>query len=152
MAERRIPDGDTLLRYVRRGQIGRDGEIDDAFRLRTGESTLSTTWVEYWRGLDRERQIANAIEATQMRKGRRDLIAEFPVGAAVTGLGTAGFMVEVRHRPTGTIGEHPPTPAHAEIIGLPRRDDTENSVRAARILAKAVSRTYPPLQYSPPTY
>ena len=61
MEERRRPDGDTVLRYVRRGQIGRDGAIDDTFRLREGEDTLSVTWVEYWRGLPREGQLTNAI-------------------------------------------------------------------------------------------
>ena len=146
MAGRPIPDGDTLLRYVRRGQIGRDGAIDDAFRLRAGETTLSTTWVEYWRALPRTRQIANAIDATQMRKGRNDLVAELPVAATQASLRSAGFTAKIVHSPTGPVGSHPPNPAHAEIMGLPKREDTVNSLKTARALASAVSQTYPPLQ------
>ena len=147
MAERRIPDSDTLLRYVRRGQIGRDGEIDDAFRLRAGEAALSTTWVEYWDTLVRSQQIANAIDATQMRKGRNDLVAELPVRKARTNLQAMGVTAEFVHSPTGPIGDYPPNPAHAAIRGLPEREDSERSIQAAMALANAVSRTYPPLQY-----
>lgn len=147
MAERRISDGDTLLRYVRRGQIGRDGEIDDAFRLRAGEDTLSNTWVEYWDALERSQQIANAIDATQLRKGRNDLVAELPVENAQTNLTSVGVTAEFVHSPTGSIGEYPPNPAHAAIRGLPKREDTERSIQAARALADAVSQTYPPLRY-----
>ena len=149
MATRWIPDSDTLLRYVRRGQIGRDGEIDDAFRLRGDEATLSTTWVEYWSDLPRNRQIANAIEATQMRKEPDELVAELPIKRALFQLAAADFTAGVRHNPTGPTGDHPPNPAHAEITGLPPRTDTVNSIKAARALAKSVSRTYPPLQRNP---
>ena len=149
MATRWIPDSDTLLRYVRRGQIGRDGEIDGAFRLRTDEDTLSTTWVEYWSDLPRARQIANAIEATQLRKELDELVAELPIRRVLFQLAEADFVAGVRHSPTGPVGGHPPNPAHAEITGLPQRRDTENSIKAARALAKSVSRTYPSLQYNP---
>ena len=151
MATRWIPDSDTLMRYVRRGQIGHDGEIDDAFRLRANETTLSTTWVEYWNNLPRAQQIANAIEATQMRKASDELVTELPVRRVLSQLSAAGFTAGIRHSPTGPVGVHSPNPAHTGITGLPLRGDTRNSLQAARALAKSVSRTYPPLQHGPKT-
>lgn len=132
----------SVLRHVRWGLIESDGDINPrAFQRKASEAALSTTWVQYWLGQNRDSQILLAAHSTNLRKLEGELMAEVSVGVAKENLTGIGFNIRFIHDPTQDEWGNPDNPAHVSITGLPAEHE-DASEEAAMALIDAIIERY----------
>jgi hypothetical protein len=119
-----LPPDDHVVRYVPYQRLRRDeddnvlGVLGEAFRLRPGESGLSVTWIEHFRG-DWNAQFSAAIDAIRptQKVGTKSAFAWALVSRVHQTCADRGHRVRIIHAPVeGNSG-------HAEVRQLTRDDD-----------------------------
>lgn len=130
---RPLTDSHHVARYCRPRHIGSDGQpVPTAFLIRSGETYLSTNWLERFHNSDRQTQIAGVRQALAdkgFRVSRAGMFAVLNVGAAVNACKTA-LDLDITVIALGESHD----PSHAGIFGY-----TEYDTNAADLLAKSVS-------------
>jgi hypothetical protein len=105
----KLPPEHHIVRNVTWGKLRKDendpekvvGVLGEAFKLRPGENTLSTTWLEYFAGTRRE-QIFGTIRAMRASKLEIKTKSGFAIGnvGAVAAVAAAhNFKIRVLHEP-----------------------------------------------------
>ena len=115
-----LPDGDNILRFVRRGLQRDDGWPDgSAFWLVKDEGGLSVNWVEYFGREDKRRSINEVREHIQRDRGPTSIFAELNIKATKNRLDNQGYSIKLMHTPQLANERHGPDPSHSEILELP---------------------------------
>jgi hypothetical protein len=105
----KLPPEHHIVRNVTWGKLRKDendpekvvGVLGEAFKLRPGENTLSTTWLEYFAGTRRE-QIFGAIRAMRASKLEIKTKSGFAIGnvGSVAAVAAAhNYKIRVLHEP-----------------------------------------------------
>ena len=105
--------------------------LDSAFELRLGEEYLSTNWLEYFHGSDRDIQISGVKQALadkSFRIGRSSRFAVLNVGVSVAACSDI-LNLNIQFIALGEAHD----PSHTGIYGC------ADSVRAAAVLAQSVN-------------
>jgi hypothetical protein len=131
-----------IVRNVAWGKLRKDendpekviGLLGEAFKLRPGEDTLSTTWLEYFAGPRRE-QIFSAIRAMRASKLEIKTKSGFAIGNVgnVTAVAAAhNYSIRVLHEPEDD------NKAHVAVRRWPRDDMTLFELLAAEAWSELV--------------
>ena len=134
---RELASSHHVARYCRRRDIRNNGAVSPAaFELRPGEEYLSTNWLEYFRNLDRQSQIAGVRRALTDKGFRIMPSAAFAV--LNVGDATDACQTELNRSIQFVALGEPHDPSHTGIFGYTIADtDT------AAALAKTVREVHP---------
>ena len=125
-----------VARYCRARDLANGVPQENAFRLRLGEESLSTNWLEYFHDSDRQCQIAGVHQALTdkgFRVRHTAAFAVFNVGVATAACKTdLNLDIQII-----TLGESH-DPSHTGIFGY-TAEDTDT----AAVLARQVREVFP---------
>lgn len=141
-----LPDEDHIVRYVKPTSVRSDGKVDGSeFCLRAhrpDDTGLSVNWLEFFRDLAKDGQLAEVRRLSRLKVSERGCLAELNVGATKQyirrELESLGFI----NMPLDAEGEYEADPSHSEMVGLP----PGNSDQAALIgdmIAECINDTHP---------
>ena len=130
----KIPTDHSLVRYVPWQKLAKDGDdkvygvLSDAFALRTTETNLSTTWVEYFAG-SRTEKIESAAKAIResMKVGSKSGFAIGKVELIVNACASRNHSIRVVYDPIES------NKAHASIRQFPKEDSEILEILATEI-------------------
>jgi hypothetical protein len=117
-----LPDEDNVVRYARFTDFTdlEAGTLNcSAFQLRPNETGLSVNWLEYFRDLDKSRQLDKVRQLIQLDLSRNGRLAELNVGATVQYVSDRLPGIRFVHSPAPPKGQYPSDPSHSDIVGLP---------------------------------
>lgn len=122
--KKKVPADDHVIRYVPWNKLRKDendqviGVLAEAFRMRDGEKSLSSTWMEYFSGEPEEQMVAavHAIRASNLKVKPKSGFAIGQVSAIQAECESRNYKIHIVHDPEED------NPAHATVAGLPRDD------------------------------
>ena len=134
---RELASSHHVARYCRRRDIRNNGAVSPAaFEFRPGEEYLSTNWLEYFRNLDRQSQIAGVRRALTDKGFRIRPSAAFAV--LNVGDATDACQTELNRSIQFVALGEPHDPSHTGIFGY-----TVADTDTAAALAKTVREVHP---------
>jgi hypothetical protein len=122
--QKKIPLSDHVVRYVSWSRLRKNandeviGVLGEAFKMRDTETSLSTTWPEYFQGSHKDQIIAavRAIRGSKLGVKPKSGFAIGVVGTIQAECAERDYSVRILHEPKDD------NEAHAAVRSLPRED------------------------------
>ena len=141
-----LPDEDHVVRYVKPTSVRPDGVVDGSeFCLREhrpDDTGLSVNWLECFRGLTREKQLAEVRRLSRLNMRKRGRFAELNVGETKQHVRNELKGLRFIHTPLDAEGGPEADPSHSEITGLPP-GDSDHAALIGDMIAQCVQATHP---------
>ena len=140
MKGQKLPPEDHIIRYVPFGKLRKDeddnviGLLAEAFRLRSGETYLSSTWLEYFNG-NRKEQIYLAVQTIRLSSlsvGKKSGFAIGNVEKISSVCANRNHKIRIVHEPERDNA------AHIAVRRIPRDDEGLLELLAAETWAELV--------------
>ena len=145
MNSKDLPGNDHIVHYVKPSNF-EFGRVSIAeFRLREDrpdEKGVSVSWLEYYKNLSKEQQLAEVRRVSRLQLRKNGRIAELNVGKIREFLFEEVPDLRIIHVPLDAEGEFLADPSHSEIIGLPS-ENPEQSDLVAQMIVKCVCGLHP---------
>ncbi len=137
-----LPDEDHVVRYVNPGLIDNGKVTSSAFDLRPDETGLSVNWLECFRNLKKDEQLAEVTRLLRLELGKNGRLVELNIGETRQHVRSEIEDIRFIHMPLDKEGENEADPSHSEITGLPQRDSPEAEL-IGDMIVKCIKETHP---------
>ena len=114
-----LPDGDSVVRFVRFKDIDEGKILPSAFTHRPNEVGLSVNWLECFRNLSKEKQVAEVRRLARITPRRSWKLAELSVEDTKAHIVVEGTDLSFVEDPLEPEGEFLADPSHSLIVGIP---------------------------------
>ena len=141
-----LPENDHIVRYVRPRNLEFEKVNIAEFRLREDrpdEKGVSVSWLEYYKNLSKEEQLAEVRRVFRLELRKNGKFAELNVEKIKRLL--SGELPELRiiHTPLDAEEKFLADPSHSEIVGLPSSDSEQSDLVAQIIVKECVCDLHP---------
>ena len=143
-----LPENDHIVRYVKPSNLEFDRVNIDEFKLREenpDERGVSVNWLEYYKNLSKEEQLAEVrrVKASRLKLRKNGRFAELNVGKIKRLLSEELPKLRIIHTPRDAERGFLADPSHSEIIGLPSGNPEQFHLVAQIIVKKCICGLHP---------
>ncbi len=144
MTGKHLPHSDSVVRYINKTNLTADGmaATETAFLLRPGETGISVNWLDYYKGQDKDAQLAEVRKTLQLEARASARFGELGVGEAIAFMITQGIEVSFQHFPIRDEAGNTVDPSHSEIRH-PSSASMGDTLSVSRLLSKCVKQLHP---------
>ncbi len=150
MTSNDLPNDDHVVRYTKPTHLRKvDGRpTGAAFCLRSDETGLSVNWLECFRDLSKNEQLAEVRRLYRLDMSKNGQLAELNVGKTKHYLRNELYELRFIKKPLVAEGDYEADPSHSEITGLPR-DNSPEAELVGDMIAQTVTGVHPTVLIQP---
>ena len=150
MTSNDLPNDDHVVRYTKPTHLRKvDGRpTGAAFCLRSDESGLSVNWLECFRHLSKDEQLAEVRRLYRLDMRKNGRLAELNVGTTKQYLQSEFYELHFVKKPLVAEANYDADPSHSEITGLPQGNSPEAEL-VGDMIAQTVTSVHPTVLIQP---